>query len=234
MLEIVDLKAGYGDVVILKGISIRVERGKIVSFIGYNGTGKTTLANVISGIIPKMDGRVAVDGSDLWGLTSQEIVRRGISQIPEGRMLFVSMTVRENLELGAFSKQARERSATTMEEVFTLFPVLRERQKQAAGTLSGGEQQMLAIGRGLMARPEYLILDEPSLGVAPKIVDTLMDVISHIAKEGVGVLLIEQNLLEALSLADYAYILEDGRISKEGEGKDLLNDENTKKAYLGL
>jgi branched-chain amino acid transport system ATP-binding protein len=234
MLELSNLKAGYGDVVVLKDISLTVEPGRITSLIGYNGAGKTTLANVVSAVLPKMGGTIKLGGTDLSGLTSQEIVQMGISQIPEGRMLFVSMSVKENLELGAFSKQARSRKTETMEAVFDLFPILRERQRQTAGTLSGGEQQMLAIGRGLMAKPKYLILDEPSLGIAPLIVNVIMQVIDHIKNEGAGVLLVEQNLVQALSIADYAYILEDGNISKRGKGNDLLNDEDTKTAYLGL
>lgn len=234
MLEVRNLHAGYGDVRVLKNINIKVKPGHIVSLIGYNGTGKTTLANVISGLIPSMEGQITVDGKDLAGLSPKGVVELGVSQIPEGRKLFTSMTVRENLELGAFTRRASSRRAQSVEMVYSLFPILKERQKQLAGTLSGGEQQMLAIGRGLMAGPKYLLLDEPTLGVAPLVTNTIMDVVAQVKNQGKGVLLIEQNLLQALKIADYAYILEDGKIAKEGKGEDMLNDEDTKRAYLGL
>lgn len=234
MLEVRNLHAGYGDVRVLKNINIKVKPGHIVSLIGYNGTGKTTLANVISGLIPSMEGQITVDGKDLAGLSPKGVVELGVSQIPEGRKLFTSMTVRENLELGAFTRRASSRRAQSVEMVYSLFPILKERQKQLAGTLSGGEQQMLAIGRGLMAGPKYLLLDEPTLGVAPLVTNTIMDVVAQVKNQGKGVLLIEQNLLQALKIADYAYILEDGKIAKEGKGEDMLNDEDTKMAYLGL
>lgn len=234
MLEISNLTSGYGDVVVFRNIHLKVEPGKIVSLIGYNGAGKSTLVNTMCGLIHPMEGKITLDEEDITRYEPKRIVQTGLSQIPEGRKLFVSMTVHENLELGTLLIKDKELKKQRIEEVYELFPRLYERRKQIAGTLSGGEQQMLAIGRGIVAKPKYMILDEPSLGVAPIIVADIIKTITEIAKNGTGVLLVEQNLIQALGISDYSYILEDGAITKEGKGSQLLEDEETKKAYLGI
>lgn len=234
MLEVKNLKSGYGDVTVLKNINIKVKKGQVVSIIGYNGAGKSTLVNTISGIIVNTEGGISVDGRNISGLSPKEIVKIGITQIPEGRKLFNSMSVRQNLEMGSFLNKNKGEREKNIKEVYEIFPILEERKNQSAGTLSGGEQQMLAIGRGIMAKPKYMIFDEPSLGVAPIIVKSIIEAIKHIKNEGTGVLLVEQNLVQALAISDYGYILEDGNISKEGKGEAMLQDDKTKKAYLGL
>ena len=234
MLEIKNLKTGYGDVVVLHDISIRVSPGEVVSLIGYNGAGKSTLVNTICGLVRPMEGEILVDGKDCTELTPRQIVELGVSQVPEGRKLFVNMTVHENLEMGGLLIKDKTEKEKRINEMYELFPILSERRRQLAGTLSGGEQQMLAIGRGLIPKPKYLILDEPSLGVAPIVVKDIIETIKRIASTGTGVLLVEQNLVQALEISDYSFILEDRVIAKEGRAEDLLKDEETKKAYLGI
>jgi branched-chain amino acid transport system ATP-binding protein len=234
MLRVQDLEVFYGDVQALWGVSFEVRDGEIVTLVGSNGAGKTTTLRTISGVLSPAQGQIWLDGAEIHRLASHAIVARGIGHIPEGRRLWPGMTVLENLELGAYPKGARPRGRESLEWVFSLFPHLRERTGQLAGTLSGGEQQMLAIGRALMARPRLLMLDEPSLGLAPRLVAELFRVIREINGQGVTVLLVEQNVHQALEIAHRAYVLETGRIVKEGEARALLSDPAIKEAYLGL
>jgi branched-chain amino acid transport system ATP-binding protein len=234
MLIVEDLRVFYGDVQALWGISFRIMAGEIVTLLGGNGAGKTTTLRTISGILRPTVGSVRFEDQEITRLPSHAIVARGVGHIPEGRKLWPGMTVLENLELGAYSTAARSRSHESLRWVFTLFPLLEERRKQLAGTLSGGEQQMLAIGRALMARPKLLMLDEPSLGLAPLLVGELFRVVREINSQGVTVLLVEQNVHQALQVAHRAYILETGRIVREGSAQDLLADPSIKEAYLGL
>jgi len=235
MLRIRNLYAYYGSVTALSGITCRVREGEIVALIGANGAGKTTLLNAICGLVRKK-GEVSFRGQEVSGLAPERLVALGISQVPEGRQLFAPMTVAENLELGAYLRHGRgagREIAADLEHVFQLFPVLRERQHQAAGTMSGGEQQMLAIARALMARPRLLLLDEPSLGLAPLVVETILATISRLRQEGMTILLVEQNARAALKVADRAYVLETGRIILSGSAQDLLADRQVTRAYLG-
>ncbi|MBI4589796.1 MAG: ABC transporter ATP-binding protein [Candidatus Rokubacteria bacterium] len=234
MLTVHDLHVLYGDIQALWGVSFEVREREIVTLVGSNGAGKTTTLRTISGVLRPAGGRIVLDGAEIARLAPHAIVARGISHIPEGRRLWPGMTVLENLELGAYPKGARPRSQESLGWVFALFPRLHERMGQLAGTLSGGEQQMLAIGRALMARPKLLMLDEPSLGLAPRLVAELFRVIAEINDQGVTVLLVEQNVHQALEIAHRAYVLETGRIVKEGAARDLLNDPAIKEAYLGL
>ena len=234
MLRVEDLHVFYGDIQALWGVSFEVLDREIVTLVGSNGAGKTTTLRTISGVLRPARGRIFVDGADIGRLAPHAIVARGIAHIPEGRRLWPGMTVLENLELGAYPKEARPRSRESLDWVFSLFPPLSERTRQLAGTLSGGEQQMLAIGRALMTRPKLLMLDEPSLGLAPLLVAELFRVIREINSQGVTVLLVEQNVHQALEIAHRAYVLETGRIVKEGAGRDLLTDPAIKEAYLGL
>jgi branched-chain amino acid transport system ATP-binding protein len=235
MLKIKNLHAYYGAVMALSGVTCRVRQGEVVSLIGANGAGKSTLLNAICGLV-RTDGEVSFEGKAITRLAPEDIVARGISQAPEGRQLFAPMTVAENLELGAYrrhKRQAREAIAADLERVFELFPRLKERLHQKAGTLSGGEQQMVAIGRALMARPRLLLLDEPSLGLAPKVVEDIMATLSRLRQEGLTILLVEQNARAALKIADRAYVLETGRIILSGAAGDLLQDRQVTRAYLG-
>ena len=234
MLEVVDLCSGYDDVPIVRGVSFRVETGQVVSIVGANGAGKTTTLKTISGLLPATAGSIAFNGTELVGKRPSEIVALGIAHVPEGRQLFTDMTVRENLTMGAYLPLARSLAGETMDQVLEMFPRLRERVDQLAGTLSGGEQQMLAIGRGLMLRPKLLILDEPSLGLSPKLVATMFGIISRIRQTGISILMVEQNLVQSLKSADFGYILETGRVAWQGASRDLLEDERTRSAYLGL
>ena len=234
MLEVADLCSGYDDVPIVRGVSFRVETGQVVSIVGANGAGKTTTLKTISGLLPATAGSIAFDGTELVGKRPSEIVALGIAHVPEGRQLFTDMTVRENLTMGAYLPLARSLAGETMDQVLEMFPRLRERVDQLAGTLSGGEQQMLAIGRGLMLRPKLLILDEPSLGLSPKLVATMFGIISRIRQTGISILMVEQNLVQSLKSADFGYILETGRVAWQGASRDLLEDERTRSAYLGL
>ena len=233
MLEVKGLEVSYGAIKALKGISFSVEQGEIISLIGSNGAGKTTTLHSLSGIIRKAAGSVVFKGQDISSLPADKIVSLGLIQVPEGRRVFANMSVRENLELGAFLRRDKAGIKQDMEKVFELFPRLKERSRQEAATLSGGEQQMLAMGRSLMAGPSLLLLDEPSMGLAPILVDEIFRIIQEINKEGTTVLLVEQNAYKALSIASRAYILETGSITKEGQARDLISDEAVKSAYLG-
>jgi branched-chain amino acid transport system ATP-binding protein len=233
-LEIKDLRVHYGKIEAIKGISIVVNEGEIVTLIGANGAGKTTTLKTISGLRPVSSGSIVFDGQDISKLPAHERVKLGISQAPEGRGVFPGMTVLENLEMGKYHLKMRSAEiAEDLEKVYTLFPRLKERASQAGGTLSGGEQQMLAIGRALMARPKVLLLDEPSMGLAPQMIANIFRIITEINKQGVTILLVEQNAQQALNRAHRAYVLETGSITKEANAKDLLNDPHVKSAYLG-
>jgi branched-chain amino acid transport system ATP-binding protein len=234
LLEVTGVSARYGRAQVLHEVSFDVAEGQIVSVVGANGAGKTTLVKVISGLLRPAGGRIALDGGDITHLPPHEIVLRGIVQVPEGRRLFGDMTVLENLLLGSTHAGARRERAGGLDRVHALFPILRERQGQLARTLSGGEQQMLAIARGLMARPRLLILDEPSLGLAPRIVTEILEVIRGLNRAGLTVLLIEQNVRHSLSLAHRGVVLENGRIVLVDSGQALLGNEHTRRAYLGL
>jgi branched-chain amino acid transport system ATP-binding protein len=234
LLNVATVSASYGHARVLHDVSFDVEEGEIVSVVGANGAGKTTLVKVISGMVRPTGGSVRFRGDDITALRADEIVTRGIVHVPEGRRLFGDMTVLENLLLGSTHRVARERRADGFDHVFRLFPILHERQSQLARTLSGGEQQMLAIGRGLMSQPRLLILDEPSLGLAPRIVTEILAVISDLNQAGLTVLLIEQNIKHSLSIADRGIVLENGRIVLADAGEALLKNEHTRRAYLGL
>lgn len=233
MLEVSKINVSYGDLRVIWDVSFTVPKGKIIAVLGPNGAGKTTILKTISGLLKPRSGTITFLGKRIDAISSHQIVELGISYVPEGRRLFPQMTVLENLEMGAYSRRARNKKSDALERVFQLFPILKERKNQLAGTLSGGEQQMLAIGRGLMSSPLLLILDEPSLGLAPKITWKMFEIVREINKEGLTVLLVEQNIHYALELADKAYVLETGKIVLEGEGKRLLNDPYVKRAYLG-
>ena len=234
MLTLEGIDAFYGDLQALSAVSLEVRRGEIVALVGANAAGKTTTLRVISGTLPARAGRVLFDGLDLGTVPAHLRVGRGIVQVPEGRRLFPFMTVRENLLLGAHVRQARALQQRTLEYVFALFPILADRTSQLAGSLSGGEQQMCAIGRALMARPRLLMLDEPTLGIAPVLVQKIFETVAAINRDGVTILLVEQNVRRALALAHRACALENGRVVLAGPARELLGDERLKKAYLGL
>jgi branched-chain amino acid transport system ATP-binding protein len=233
LLRLDEVEAGYGDLTAISGVSLEVRDGEAVALIGSNGAGKTTTLRTISGLLPLRAGRIEFEGARLDGLRSAEIVARGIAHVPEGRQLFPSLTVRDNLELGARAAD-RARRRDTLELVFTLFPRLRERERQLAGTLSGGEQQMCAIGRGLMARPRLLLLDEPSLGLAPVMVKLIFETLQHVNDTGTTIMLVEQNVPRALQLSHRGYVLENGRLVLDGTRASLLASPHVKQAYLGL
>ena len=233
MLAVEAITARYGPVTALSGVSLTVDAGEFVCLIGANGAGKTTTLKAISGLVPPAAGRIRFEGRDIHGLPPQEILRRGIAHCPEGRRVFPYMTVEENLAMGAYVRTDAGAVARDLEGVFTHFPILAERRRQAAGTLSGGEQQMLAIGRALMARPRLILFDEPSLGLAPTVVETVFGIITGIQREGTTVLMVEQNAYMALALARRAYVMETGRIVLEGPAKTLAENDHVKKAYLG-
>jgi branched-chain amino acid transport system ATP-binding protein len=233
LLALHDVTARYGDVQVLWGVTMAVREGEIAVLVGANGAGKSTSLKTISGVVSATGGEILFDGIRIERWSSHEIAALGIAHVPEGRRLFPLMSVRENLELGAVRGEARRRRGESFERVFALFPRVKEREQQMAGTLSGGEQQMVAIARGLMARPRLLILDEPSLGLAPIIVKEMFAIIQTINREGITVLLVEQNVQQSLKLADRAYVLENGRIVLAGAGQELLNDERVRAAYLG-
>jgi branched-chain amino acid transport system ATP-binding protein len=233
-LEVKDLHVHYGKIEAIKGISFSVNQGEIVSLIGANGAGKTTTLKTISGLRSVSSGQILFDGQDISKIPVHERVDLGISQAPEGRGIFPGMTVLENLEIGKFNRKDRKSEMDEdLEKIYTLFPRLKERSGQAGGTLSGGEQQMLAIGRALMARPKLLLLDEPSMGLAPQMIANIFRIITEINKQGVTILLVEQNAQQALQRADRAYVLETGNVTKEAKASDLLNDPDVKAAYLG-
>ena len=232
-LEIKDLHVSYGGIRALKGISLTVEEGQIVTLIGANGAGKSTTLRAISGLQKVQSGSIHYGGEELTTLPAKEIVRRGIIHVPEGRRVFPDMTVAENLKIGAFLRRDADGIAKDMKYVYSLFPRLEERSWQMAGTLSGGEQQMLAVGRALMSRPKVLMMDEPSLGLAPLIVKDIFSIIRRVNEDGITVLLIEQNANAALRIANYGYVLETGTISLTGTGEALLKDESVREAYLG-
>ena len=233
LLDVQDLRGGYGRVEVLRGVSLVVRPGEIVALLGSNGAGKSTLNNTLSGIVPAWGGRVRFDGGDLTRASSVDVVRAGLIQVPEGRRIFPNLNVRENLELGSFAR-GRARRATNLDRVFAIFPRLLERVAQKAGTMSGGEQQMLAIGRGLMAEPKLLILDEPSLGLSPLLVEELFALIQRLHGDGLAVLLVEQNVGQSLDIADRAYVLENGQLRFSGTPAELLASADLKRAYLGL
>lgn len=233
MLEIKDLHVSYGGIQALRGVSLNVPDGKIVTLIGANGAGKSTLMRTISGLVKAQSGSILWNGQELLGKPIDQIVASGIAMSPEGRRVFADLTVLENLKIGAYLRKDKAETEKDLEWVYSLFPRLRERSWQSAGTLSGGEQQMLAVGRALMSRPDLLMLDEPSLGLAPLLVREIFEIIKRINAEGKTVLLVEQNAFAALSVAHYAYILEVGRVVLEGPGRELLENPKVKEAYLG-
>ncbi|MBQ1899978.1 MAG: ABC transporter ATP-binding protein [Erysipelotrichaceae bacterium] len=233
MLKVNDLKVRYGVIEAIKGISFEVDDSKIVTLIGANGAGKTTTMHTISGLIKAASGSIELDGKDITKLPAHKIVELGIAQCPERRRVFAEQSVEDNLILGAYTRKDKEGIAADLKNVYSLFPRLEERKKQLAGTLSGGEQQMLAMGRALMAKPKIMLLDEPSMGLSPLLVREIFDIIRDINSQGVTILLVEQNAKMALSIADRAYVIETGKIVMSGTGQELLNSEDIKKAYLG-
>jgi branched-chain amino acid transport system ATP-binding protein len=233
LLEITDLHTFYGNIQALKGISLRVEEGEVVTLIGSNGAGKSTTLRSISGITPPREGTIKFDGTEIGEVPPQEIVQMGISQAPEGRHVFPRMTVRENLDLGAYLRKDRSEIEKDMERVYGLFPRLKERERQKGGTMSGGEQQMLAIGRALMARPKLLLLDEPSMGIAPILVERIYETIAEINRQGTTILLVEQNANYALDVSKRGYVLETGTVALEDESGKLRTNPEVQKAYLG-
>ncbi len=233
MLEVKDLKVSYGMIEAIKGISFEVREGEIVTLIGANGAGKTTTMHSISGLLKPVSGSITLKGTELTRIAPHKIVGMGLAQVPEGRRVFAQQTVEENLVLGAYIRKDKEETAKDMDYVFSLFPRLKERRDQTAGTLSGGEQQMLAMGRALMARPSIILLDEPSMGLSPLLVSEIFHIIEEINKKGTTVLLVEQNAKRALSIAHRAYVLETGYITLSGTGEEFAKDERVRKAYLG-
>ena len=234
MLKVEYLDVFYGDLRALTGVGFRVEDGEIVSIIGSNGAGKSTTLKAVSGLLRPRNGRITFEGEEIQQASSSRIVEMGLSHVPEGRQIFPSLTVKENLEMGAQFPEVKKLRPRTMARVYEYFPRLAERQRQKAGTLSGGEQQMLAIGRGLMSRPKLMMLDEPSLGLSPLLVSTIFEIIRRINEQGTAILLIEQNVFHALSISHRGYILENGRVALSGEGRELLTNPHIRKTYLGL
>jgi branched-chain amino acid transport system ATP-binding protein len=233
MLVLDNVSVNYGAIEALRGVSLRVEKGEVVTLIGANGAGKTTTLRTITGLLEPKEGSVTFEGDEIGGKPTHKLVARGISMSPEGRGVFANLSVRENLSMGAYLRKNRSQIAGDLKKIFDMFPRLKERENQKAGTLSGGEQQMLAMGRALMSRPRLLLLDEPSLGLAPLVVHTIFEAIDSIRSEGTTILLVEQNAHAALHHSDRAYVLETGSITMEGPSKDLANDPRIKEAYLG-
>jgi branched-chain amino acid transport system ATP-binding protein len=233
MLEVNEIYSGYGKIEILHGISLRAKRNEIVSIIGPNGAGKTTILKTIFGVLTAKKGTIKFKGKDVTNYPPDKIVKMGMALVPQGRAVFPSLTVLENLEMGVFTRDDKQKIKEDLETVFEKFPILKERKHQLGGSMSGGEQQMLAIGRGLMLNPDLLMLDEPSLGLAPKIVETIMNKIVEINESGTTVVMVEQNAKVALEIADRCYVIETGMTKLEGKGSDLLNDETVRKIYLG-
>ena len=234
LLALRGLEVAYGDLPALTGVDLVIESGEILSVVGANGAGKTTMLRAISGLLRPRSGEILLDDTRLDQLPSHAVVERGVVQVPEGRKIFPSLSVLENLELGSYAREARPHRRESLERVLALFPILGERRRQAAGTMSGGQQQMLAIGRALMARPRLLMLDEPSLGLAPRIVQEIFRIIGEINRAGTTVLLVEQNTRQALTLATRAYVLENGRVVLSGPGRELLDNPHVQRAYLGM
>ncbi len=232
-LRLTEFCAGYGRVPVVRDINLEIKTGRIVGLLGANGAGKTTLMRAVSGLATMQGGRIEFAGNDVTGLSSADLVGRGLIQVPQGRHLFGEMSVRENLEMGAYLVAGKDEKAR-MQEVFSLFPILRERERQAAALLSGGEQQMLAVGRALMSGPRCLLMDEPSLGLAPKAFDLILDVVKRINAGGTTVFIAEQNARKVLRVAHYCYVLENGRIATEGESSVLLADDRIQRSYLGV
>ena len=234
ILEVNDLNVYYGAIHAIKNISFEIKKGEIVTLIGANGAGKTSTLHAVSGLLPLKSGEVSLNGVNITGMEAHKLVTKGMAHVPEGRRIFTELTVLENLEMGAYTRNDKDGIKDDLEKMFVLFPRLAERKKQLAGTMSGGEQQMLAIARALMSKPTILLMDEPSMGLAPLLVQEIFKIIERINKEeGVTILLVEQNAHMALSVANRAYVLETGEIIKEGAGKDLLDDPDIKKAYIG-
>lgn len=233
LLKVNNLQVTYGPIQAVKGINLKVEKGSIVAILGANGAGKTSTLRSISGIVKKSGGQVIFDGEDISKSKAFTIASKGLTQSPEGRLVFVGLNVEDNLKAGAYSLKSSKQVKENLEKVFKLFPILKERRKQQANTLSGGEQQMLAIGRAMMASPKLLVLDEPSLGLAPLIIKDIFNTLKEIQKSGTTILIVEQNALATLKIADYAYVLELGKISLEGPASELINDKRLVEAYLG-
>ncbi|KXT75644.1 ABC transporter ATP-binding protein [Streptococcus sp. DD12] len=233
MLEVSNLDVHYGVIQAVKDVSFQVEEGQVVSLIGANGAGKTSILRTISGLVRPSSGTIRFEGQEIQKLPARKIVKDGLSQVPEGRHVFAGLTVMENLEMGAFLNNNREQNQANLKKIFSRFPRLEERKNQDAATLSGGEQQMLAMGRALMSQPKLLLLDEPSMGLAPIFIQEIFDIIQDIQKQGTTVLLIEQNANKALSISDQAYVLETGKITMSGTGQELLTSDEVRKAYLG-
>lgn len=232
MLEVKDLQVYYGVIQALKGISFEVEQGDVVALIGANGAGKTTTLHTITGLLPSKAGNITFEGTDITHVSGYKLVSMGIAHVPEGRRVFASLTVLQNLKMGAYTRNDKKEIEDTIEMIYKRFPRLKERKNQLAGTLSGGEQQMLAMGRALMSHPRLIVLDEPSMGLSPLYVNEIFDIIQEINKDGVTVLLVEQNAKKALSISNKAYVLETGNIVLSGDAKELMNNERVKKAYL--
>lgn len=233
MLEVKDLEVSYGLIRAIRGVSFEVNEGEIVALIGANGAGKTTIMHAVAGLIPKQAGRVSFLGNDITSVPAHTLVSMGMAQVPEGRRIFQELTVEENLRLGAYTRKDKKETEATLERLYGRFAILRERAGQIAGTLSGGEQQMLAMSRALMSHPRLLLMDEPSMGLSPLYVSTIFDMIGQINREGTTVLLVEQNAKKALSIASRAYVLETGLITRTGTGEELLHDDSVRAAYLG-
>ncbi len=233
LLTVEDLEVSYGLIRAIRGVSFEVNEGEIVALIGANGAGKTTIMHSLCNLIPKAKGKVTYNGKDITHIPAHKLVPMGMAQVPEGRRIFCELTVAENLKMGAYTRSNKAEKEKTLEEIYTRFPILKERSKQIAGTLSGGEQQMLAMSRALMSHPSLLLLDEPSMGLSPLYVNTIFDMITEINRSGTTVLLVEQNAKKALSVANRAYVLETGLIVREGTGEALLNDDAVIRAYLG-
>ena len=233
MLEVKDLEVYYGMIQAIKGISFEVNQGEVIALIGANGAGKTTTLQTITGMLQAKKGHILFEGQDITKVPGHKIVTMGMAHVPEGRRVFANLTVLQNLKMGAYTRKDKNEIEQTLETVYTRFPRLKERQNQMAGTLSGGEQQMLAMGRALMSQPKIILMDEPSMGLSPIFVNEIFDIIKSVSESGTTVLLVEQNAKKALSIADRAYVLETGRITLEGKASDLLHDESVRKAYLG-
>ena len=234
LLEVTDLHSGYGDLPVVQGVNFTVDEGEIVTIVGPNGAGKTTLLGTVTGLLKTWEGTVTFDGDDITKMAAHERPEAGLVMVPEGRKLFPFMTVHENLLLGAFSKRGRRQADESLAEVYDLFPILTERRNQLAGSMSGGEQQMCALGRAVMTRPRLLILDEPSLGLAPILVERILDFVRKLAETGMTILLVEQNVHDALEMANRAYVLEQGKVVMSGPGKELLARPDLQEAYLGV